>query len=115
MQLIDHDALDRNCAGDKSMKKDLIMLGMERVEDSLNEFEQSLASGNWDDLGRTIHKLRPVLSYCGIEGLNDELIKYEINAKERKNLDELPNKVSEVRDILFDALDEMKDLLTTLT
>ena len=115
MQLIDLDMLDRNCASDNSMKRDLVMMSMERLENSLEEFERSLATGNWDNLGRTIHKLRPVLSYCGITGLNDELETYEVNAMERKNLEELPEKISGVSSILSSALEELKDLLTTLT
>jgi hypothetical protein len=70
-----------------------------------------MESGDWDKLARVFHKLRPVLCYCGINSLTDELIHLEENARERKELPELSARVSAMMDTLQRVHEEMEHQL----
>ena len=112
---IDTELLKNNCAGDHSMMCDLIKLGMSSVSNSLAEGGSCLESEEWDKLARVLHKLRPVLCYCGINSLTDKLLLLEENAKERKDLPGLSTQMIEMLDTLQNIHDEMEQQLSSLS
>src|SRR5690554_570183 len=93
-QFIDIELLKKNCAGDPSMMRDLINMGLLSIKNSLTDSRSFMESGDWDKLARVFHKLRPVLCYCGVNSLTDELILLEENARGKKELPELSMRVS---------------------
>ena len=110
-QFIDIELLKNNCAGDPSMMRDLINMGILSIQNSLADSRNFMESGDWDKLARVFHKLRPVLCYCGINSLTDELIHLEEKARERKELPELSTRVSVMLDTLQQVHDEMEHQL----
>ncbi len=112
---MDPELFKSNCAGDLSMMRDLINLGLLSVSSSMTEASHSLTNEDWDKLARVLHKLRPVLCYCGIISLTDELLLLEGNAKGRKDLPELPARMMVMMDTLQQVHDEMGQQLSSLS
>jgi len=113
-QFIDLELLENNCAGDLSMMRELINMGILSINNSLDDSRSSMESGDWDKLARVFHKLRPVLCYCGINSLTDELMLLEENARERKELPELSARVAVMMDILQQVYNEMENKLLSI-
>lgn len=63
---IDLDRLNTNCSGDTLMKKELLDMGIDTISISTQKIKELLDSQDWQNLARTLHQLRPVLSYCGV-------------------------------------------------
>jgi HPt (histidine-containing phosphotransfer) domain-containing protein len=112
---IDPELFKSNCAGDQSMMRDLINLGLLSVSSAMTEAGNFLENEDWDKLARVLHKLRPVLCYCGIISLTDELLLLEGNAKERKDLPGLSVRMMKMLDTLQQIHDEMKQQLSSLS
>jgi len=113
--LIDVELLKNNCAGDQSMMRELINLGLQSVSTSMTEAGTSLENDDWDKLARVLHKLRPVLCYCGIMSLTDELLLLEGNARGKKDLPELAARMKGMMDILQQVHEEMEQQLSSLS
>lgn len=114
-QFIDSDLLRNNCAGDPSMMRELINMGMLSVSNSLADAGSAMESEDWDKLARVLHKLRPVLCYCGINSLTNELLQLEENAKARKELPELSARITAMMDTLRQVHDEMEHHLSLIS
>ena len=112
---IDAELFKNNCAGDISMMCELINLGLQSVNSSMTEARNSLENKDWDKLARVLHKLRPVLCYCGINSLTNELLMLEENAKEKKDLSDLSARMTEMMDTLKKVHDEMGQQLSSLS
>jgi len=97
------------------MMRDLINLGLLSVSSAMTEAGNFLENEDWDKLARVLHKLRPVLCYCGIISLTDELLLLEGNAKERKDLPGLSVRMMKMLDTLQQVHDEMKQQLSSLS
>jgi hypothetical protein len=70
---------------------------------------------DWDGLARILHKLRPVLCYCGINSLTDRLLLVENNAREKKDMSQITGQVSALLNILEQVHDELKGQLASLS
>ena len=112
---IDTELFKSNCAGDQSMMRELINLGLQSVSTSMTEAGTSLENDDWDKLARVLHKLRPVLCYCGIMSLTDELLLLEGNARGKKDLPELAARMKGMMDILQQVHEEMEQQLSSLS
>lgn len=74
---IDLDRLNTNCSGDASMKQELLNMGIDSINMSNQKIKELLDSQDWQNLARTLHQLRPVLSYCGVINYLAEMEKIE--------------------------------------
>jgi len=114
MKLVDFEKVKANSGGDQELQHELIKMGLDRINTSLPEMEAQVAGQDWDGLSKTIHKLRPILCYAGIENFNEELIGLEIDAREKKELTEIPSRIKKINEDLQRARCELEDLLSEL-
>ncbi len=115
MNLVDPQLLDKNCAGDPSMMRELINMGLLSINNSVTDIGSSLEAQDWDRLARVLHKLRPILCYCGINCLTDTLLHLEEDAKARKNLPELATHIQSMIGTLHLAKSELEQQLRSLS
>ena len=114
MKLVDLEKLKANSGGDQELLRELVKMGLERINSTLSEMESLVTGQDWDGLSRTIHKLRPILCYAGIETFNEELIGLEKDAREKSGLAEMPARIGKVTGNLQQARCELDQLLSDL-
>jgi len=114
MNLVDMEKLRENSGGDEQFLCELVSMGVERIDTTLTEMSDTVEKQDWDGLSRTIHKLRPILSYAGVNVFNSELIELEKNAREKSGLGELPARIGKMAENLHDARCELERLLSEL-
>jgi HPt (histidine-containing phosphotransfer) domain-containing protein len=78
-------------------------MGPEKVK----AMEAALAEKNYQELRGAAHKLKPQLSYMGINSIKDDIQNIEDFADEGKNLDQLPALVSKVTAVCRQAFSEL--------
>ncbi len=69
--------------------------------------QSKLDEKNWDELRGAAHKLKPQLSYMGINSIKDDIQKIEDFAAEEKNLEQLPELVATVSSACQKAFKEL--------
>lgn len=74
---IDLERLNTNCSGDASMKKELLNMGISTITMSNQKIKELIKGQDWQNLARTLHQLRPVLSYCGVTSYLADIEKTE--------------------------------------
>jgi len=114
MNLVDMEKLKANSGGDEQFLQELISMGVERIDTTLAEMSHTVQNQDWDGLSRTIHKLRPILCYAGVEVFNNELIELEKNSREKAGVGELPARIGKMTENLQVARCELERLLSEL-
>jgi len=75
------------------------------------DLEQSIAKEDWEKAAGFAHKIKPTLSYVGREDARGHLQFIETNARDQKDLANMPKAFEEFNDfitILYRQLDEAK-------
>ena len=78
------------------------------------DLEQSILAEDWDKAAGFAHKIKPTLSYVGREDARGHLQIIETNARELKELSEMPKALEEFNAfivVLYRQLDEAKEEL----
>lgn len=114
MGVIDIEQIRQSTSGDEAIMLDLITMGLERIDSARSEIEGALAGEDWDALARIVHKLRPVLHFVGLVSLEDVLAAIEKNAKEKTNLAQVKEKLTEIFDIFETAKKELVEIKNSL-
>ncbi|WP_158800568.1 Hpt domain-containing protein [Pedobacter sp. L105] len=75
------------------------------------DLEQSILAEDWEKAAGHAHKIKPTLSYVGREDARVHLQHIETNARDKKDLSDMPKALQEFNDfiaILYRQLDEAK-------
>ena len=112
-KFIDLDRLNTNCGDDVSMKKELLNMGLETISSSNQQIKELLDKQDWQNLARTLHKLRPVLSYCGVINYLIDMEKMEQEILTNKYCDP-DGFIRELQIYLEDTILEINNLLGEL-
>ena len=80
----------------------------------MDDLEQAILAENWKATSECAHKMKPTFYYIGREDARDHMQEIERNARELKNVEEIPAAFEEAKKfvvILYKQLDEAKALL----
>lgn len=112
MHFVDFAKVQANSGGDQELQRELLTMGLERINASLAEMEAMAAGQDWDGLSRTIHKLRPILCYAGIEAFNEELLGLEKDTRGKTGLAGVPARIGKMTGNLHLARCELEQVLS---
>jgi CheY-like chemotaxis protein len=97
--------------GDKAKIAKYISMFLDSCTESLEQMNLHLQSGNYDRLRGTAHALKPQITYMGIHAGEDLIKKIELNAAEKKDVEQLPKMFDEFRKICDKAIPELKQVI----
>lgn len=102
----------RDMSGD-SAEFMIEMIDMFKLQTPLyiTDLEQAIQAKDWEKTAGYAHKIKPTLSYVGREDARGYLQQMENNAREQKDLDQMPEAYKKLNDfvqILYRQLDEAK-------
>lgn len=84
----------------------------------IEELQQALAEKDWVKVSASAHKVKPTFVYVGREDAKEFMQEIEHNAREQKDLDQIPGQISQVvafTEVLYKQLDAARaDLEKTL-
>ena len=110
---INLDRLEANCAGDVSMKKELLNMGIDTINMSNQKIKEFLNKQDFDNLAKTLHQLRPILSYCGVVHYLKNIETTEQDIINNKYCDP-DGFIRELQTYLTDSVVEINNLLSEL-
>lgn len=113
MEIIDKNILMDNSGNDEKIAEELLEMGLARINETLVEMTNAMDNDDWEALARSVHRLRPVINFCGITLINDELLNIEINTKENKTINHADIRQKNIIEILESAKQQIEKLLNT--
>ena len=75
----------------------MVSLFIETVPQNVNDLKKALQEENWDQVGKTAHKLKSTVDSMGIKSIRQEIRTVEANAKQKLSLEEIPALVATIR------------------
>ena len=93
--------------GDEDIVIETTEVFLEDTPDALEKMKAYYANEQWDELGKLAHKIKPNLSYMGMERARELIIDIEEQAKGKNISDDLRDKISEFEDLCRQAFGEL--------
>lgn len=100
--------------GDDDLLIEMVEMFLKNTPKSINTLRQHREEGNWQKLAAEAHKLKPNLSYVGLDEARDMIIKIEKSAKDDPDSDEIGAQIEEVNEICQQAYQELEVQLEEL-
>ena len=93
---------------DTEFMKEMIEMFIQRFEEDMPIIKQDLAGGNLSAVSAKIHKIKPSITFMGINSLVKDIQQAENLAKDGKAGDELNQLVAKMDEIFTEAIVELK-------
>lgn len=112
--LTDLSYLENLGMGDESLIIDMVELFLENTPESLRLIKKYESEKNWVKLSAEAHKLKPNLSFVGLEQAKALLLEVERSAKNKSNLETVGSNIQQIGEICERAYAELEETLKKL-
>ena len=102
--LVDLSYLRKMSNNNQDFINEIIDTFLESMPGSINEITQNAASGNWEQVAKIVHKIKPTITLMGIHSLKDKVVALEQEAKDLPGSSKAITLVQEVSDCLQQAV-----------
>lgn len=97
---------------DREFVKDMIDTIVKNTPDSIKEIRDAADKGDWKEVGRLVHKLKPSLLLLNIDSLSRHIKTLEHNAKEEVNLEDAMVQLGELEVYSAIIVKELSDAIS---
>lgn len=102
------------CDGDKVFMRDMIETFISNTPSAINEIKKLINKSDWSKVGDVAHKLKPSITFMGIESLKPVVKKIEDYGRENYKTDEIPALVNILSNQCETAFSELRQALKNL-
>jgi hypothetical protein len=106
-KLYDLSIVQSVSGGDKVFIRKMILLFIETVPQNLTELSVALKTENWEQVGKMAHKLKSTVDSMGIKSIHGDIRVVESNAKQQKDLQEIPFKVEKIVSVIDLCIEQL--------
>jgi PAS domain S-box-containing protein len=93
--------------GDESFIKKMVALFIETVPQNMQDLTKALEAENWEQVGKTAHKLKSTVDSMGIKSIRQEIRTVEANARQKQGLEEVPALVDKIGSVIRDCIEQL--------
>ena len=94
--------------GDEGFIRKMVALFIETVPHNMQELNNALQAGNWEQVGKTAHKLKSTIDSMGIKSIRQEIRTVETNAKQMESLAEIPGLVATIDNVIKECIGQLQ-------
>ncbi|HET6254476.1 MAG TPA: PAS domain S-box protein [Puia sp.] len=94
--------------GDEGFIRKMVALFIETVPQNMQELRNALQAENWEQVGKTAHKLKSTIDSMGIKSIRQEIRTVESNAKQMESLGEIPALVATIDNVIKECIDQLQ-------
>lgn len=106
-KLYDLSMVQSVSGGDEGFIKKMVALFIETVPQNLDELVKATQSENWDQVGKTAHKLKSTVDSMGIKSIKTEIRTVEANAKQKVGVEEIPALVEKIGSVIHECIGQL--------
>ncbi|MTI38590.1 PAS domain-containing hybrid sensor histidine kinase/response regulator [Fulvivirga lutimaris] len=107
-KLTNLDYLRSVCDGDLNFMNDMVQTFITNTPVAMNELQKASDKSDWEQVSKLAHKLKPSITFVGLEKAKSLVKKIEESAKEKTGTDQIPGKVNELSSLAQTALSELR-------
>ncbi len=94
--------------GDEGFIKKMVALFIETVPQNMQDLKTALRAENWEQVGKTAHKLKSTIDSMGIKSIRQEIRTVEANAKQMESLAEVPGLVDQIDRVINACIEQLQ-------
>ena len=94
--------------GDEGFIKKMVALFIETVPQNMQDLKNALEAENWEQVGKTAHKLKSTIDSMGIKSIRQEIRAVESNAKQLESLAEIPSLVTMIDNVITECIGQLQ-------
>ncbi|MDZ7695130.1 MAG: Hpt domain-containing protein [Balneolaceae bacterium] len=113
-RLTDLSFLEDLGMGDDDLLIEMIEMFLQNTPESLKQIQDYTEQKNWKKVAAEAHKLKPNLSYMGLERARDIIVDIEKTAKNDPDKNRIEHNITKVETICRQAYQELRQELNTL-
>jgi HPt (histidine-containing phosphotransfer) domain-containing protein len=80
----------------------------------IDDLEKAIDARNWKAISECAHKMKPTFFYVGRVDVRDHMQEIETNARELKDIENIPNSFNEVKEFVSILYQQLADAKTEL-
>lgn len=100
--------------GDESIVIETTEAFLEDTPGSIKQMKAAYANEDWDRLARIAHKIKPNLSYMGMDRARELILDLEEQSKNREFADDFRQQIKELDQLCEQAFDELSEKVEQL-
>jgi HPt (histidine-containing phosphotransfer) domain-containing protein len=94
--------------GDEGFIRKMVALFIETVPQNMQDLKNALQAENWEQVGKTAHKLKSTIDSMGIKSIRQEIRTVESNAKQMESLAEIPSLVTMIDNVINECIGQLQ-------
>jgi CheY-like chemotaxis protein/HPt (histidine-containing phosphotransfer) domain-containing protein len=106
--LYDLSMIQSVSGGDDAFIKKMIRLFIQTVPQNVQELVDATNNGNWEQVSKMAHKLKSTIDSMGIRSVHDVIRTIEMHAKNRDQLDRIPELVKQVESVVSACISQLQ-------
>lgn len=94
--------------GDEGFIKKMVALFIETVPQNVQDLKKAMQEENWEQVGKTAHKLKSTIDSMGIKSIRQEIRAVEANAKALESLETIPSLVNTIDTVIKECIGQLQ-------
>ena len=107
-RLYDLSMVQSVSGGDEGFIKKMVALFIETVPQNVQDLKNALQEENWDQVGKTAHKLKSTIDSMGIKSIRQEIRTVEANARQKESLDQVAPLVATIDSVITECIGQLR-------
>ncbi|MBS1662948.1 MAG: PAS domain S-box protein [Bacteroidetes bacterium] len=107
-KLYDLSMVQSVSGGDEGFIKKMVSLFIETVPQNVQDLKKALHEENWDQVGKTAHKLKSTIDSMGIKTIRQDIRTVEANAKQKEHLEAVPGLIGTIDTVIKECIVQLQ-------
>jgi PAS domain S-box-containing protein len=107
-RLYDLSMVQSVSGGDEGFIRKMVALFIDTVPQNVQDLKNALEAENWEQVGKTAHKLKSTIDSMGIKSIRQEIRTVEANARQKEGLGEIPALVSNIDSVIKECIGQLQ-------
>ncbi len=107
-RLYDLSMVQSVSGGDENFIRKMVALFIETVPQNMQDLKNALQEENWEQVGKTAHKLKSTIDSMGIKSIRQEIRTVEANARQKESLDQVAPLVATIDNVIKECIGQLQ-------
>jgi PAS domain S-box-containing protein len=107
-RLYDLSMVQSVSGGDEGFIRKMVALFIETVPQNVQDLKNAMQEENWEQVGKTAHKLKSTIDSMGIKSIRQEIRTVEANARQKEALQDIPGLVSNIDSVIRETIEQLQ-------
>ena len=107
-RLYDLSMVQSVSGGDEGFIQRMVALFIETVPQNVQDLKKAMQEEDWEQVGKTAHKLKSTIDSMGIKSIRQEIRIVEANARQKESLQDIPSLVANIDAVIGECIGQLQ-------